>query len=288
MPPTTARHADAFPTPSSDTDADDLAEKVTEYGWVAKGLLFMVIGLVALELARRGTSTSDADQVGALQQLTDAPAGRVLVFGVGVGLLLFASWQLWSAFRRESDDLLGVLKRIGWAGLSLTYGMIGFTGLQIALKGPAARSDGGGESATSPDGLAARLLGVPGGRLIVAAIGIGTLAVGVYHLRKGLKRDFLDDIDTSDLERWQCRALTVLGVAGFAARALLLGIAGYLFIVAAWRFDPDEAAGIDEALRTLAGAPFGRALLALCAVGVFAAGTYDMVTFRRQRLVDAG
>lgn len=271
---------------SSGESADQLAERVTEYGWVAKGLVFMVIGLVALELARRGTTSSDADQVGALQQLTEAPAGRVLVLAVGAGLLLFACWQMWSAFRRDSDDLLGLLKRIGWAGLSVVYATIGLTGLEIGIEGPAADVVSGEGGATSPDGLAQRLLGLPGGRVTVIAVGIGTLAVAVYHLRKGLRQDFLGDIDTEGLTRLQCRGLTVLGVAGFGARAVLLGIAGYLFVVAAWRYDADEAAGIDEALRTLAGAPFGRALLGVCAVGIFAAGTYDLVTFRRQRLVE--
>jgi hypothetical protein len=38
----------------------------TRVGWVAKGLLFVVIGLIGLDIARRGWSSEDADQRGAL------------------------------------------------------------------------------------------------------------------------------------------------------------------------------------------------------------------------------
>lgn len=264
-------------------EAEDSARLGLMLGWVAKGLLFFVIGGLAVELARRGYSQEDADQTGALAIIADAPAGRVLVFTVSVGLLLYAIWQTIAAFVQESDGLVHVLKRVGWVGLSLVYVLIAATGIEIAVEGGGDASGGGGGKAT-PSGLTRFLFDLPAGRFLVVAVGIGTIVVGLYQLQKGIRGAFLDDIETDDLDERSRRGLRTLGTVGFAARAALLGIAGWLFIEAARNYDPDRAAGIDDSLRTLAEVGPGRILLAVCGIGLAAAGAYDMITFRRQRL----
>lgn len=264
--------------------ATEIAETVTKAGWLAKGFVFVVIGILGLNIARQGYSADDADQGGALSAIADGPAGRALVLVVGLGLLLFAVWQFWLALTRSADDLLGVAKRIGWAGLGVVYGMLGITGLEIAVTGDKGGSSDGGTA--SPEGITNLAFEIPGGRLLVAAIGVGTLAVGVYHLKKGWQTDFLEDIDTEGLSRRSQRLLGGLGLIGFTARALMLGIAGLLFLVAAWQFDSNEAAGLDQSLRTLAEVTPGRLTIGAASVGLVCAGIYDMITFRRQRLSD--
>lgn len=276
-PPETTRRSD------STDDAEDAARPALAYGWIAKGLLYMIIGGLALELARRGYTSEEADQTGALEAIATAPAGRVLVMAVSVGLVCYSVWQIWAAVIQESEGLLHVLKRIGWVGLALVYGLLAITGLQIAWEGEQAASSGD-KGPTSPTGLTQRLFEVTGGRLLVIGIGIGTAAVGAYQLVKGLRGEFFGDIESDDVDEPQRWGLRVLGTAGFAARALLLGIVGWLFIDAARTYDPERAAGLDDALRTLASAPHGRMLLAACGIGLAAAGLYDMVTFRRQRI----
>lgn len=280
-----------------DGDADDIAERVTQWGWLAKGLVWVIIGILALRLAQQGSGGDQADQRGALARIADAPAGRLLVAVVGLGLVLFALWKLWEAVRGGDDDdgLVGLAQRIGYAGLGVIYGLLGATGVQIALSsndpGSSSGSSGSGSGEggpTSPSGIAEILLDLPAGPVLVFAVGAGTLAVAAYHLYKGLARDFFDDIDTADLDRWQRRGVAALAVPGFSARALVLGLAGWTFLVAAWQYDADEVAGLDDALRKLASAPAGRVLLGACAVGLVAAGLYEMVIAHRQRLVDDG
>ncbi len=265
-----------------------MASLATKAGWLAKGLLFVVIGILGLEIARRGWSSQDADQGGALEIIAGAPAGRILVGFMGSGLLLYAIWQLWSAFvgeiRSPLDDPLDLAKRIGSVGLAGVYGLLGATGVQVAVTGKRSKASGGGSGATSPDGISTFLLDLPGGRLFLAAIGVGTIGVGVYHVAKGWRLEFLDDIDKSGLSELAKKGLSTLGIAGFTARSLVLFIAGALFVSAAWRHDGDKAAGLDESLRTLADAPGGRPLLGVAAVGLIAAGLYDAITFRRQQL----
>ncbi len=270
---------------TDDVDAQEAARPALRYGWIAKGLLFVIIGGLAVEISRQGYARQDADQTGALATLADAPLGRILVGAVSVGLLLYAAWQVWAAVVQDSDGPIHVFKRIGWVGLALVYGLLAITGLQIAIGGGSGSGQGdSSDNPTSPTGLTARLFEIPGGRLLVVGVGLGTAAVGVYQLVKGARGDFFGDIESDDLSRSHRLALRVLGTIGFAARALILGIAGWLFVDAARRYDPDRAAGIDQSLRTLSSAPLGQVLLAACGIGLAAAGLYDVVTHRRQRI----
>lgn len=283
-----------------DGQAEDVARPVLRVGWLAKGFLFVVIGLLSIELARRGLTARDADQKGALETLADAPVGRVAVFAVSAGLMLYAAWQLWSAIVQDGEDedgtdaVIHLFTRIGWVGLAGVYGLLAWTGLRMAVSGAHSSSNASSgssgssdeQSPTSPTGLTARLLDIPTGRVIVVVIGVVTIGVGLYQLRKGLRRDFLDDIDTSGLGPVQRPVLVSLGVAGFAARSLLMGTAGWLFVSAAFANDADRAAGIDQSLQTLTEVTGGQLLLAATGLGLLAAGAYDMATFRRQRITE--
>lgn len=260
----------------------DKLSAVAKFGWIAKGLLFVVIGFLGLELARRSYTTEDADQRGALALIADAPAGRLMVFVVGVGLLLFTAWEWWSAITDGDSDLLAIAQRIGRFGLGAAYTLLGVTAINVAITRRSASSSGNGP--TSPEGLTTRLFEIPGGRLLTVVIGIATIIVGGAQIWMGWRSDFVDDIETDDLDHGYRRLLSALGAAGTTARAAMLGIVGSLFIVAAWRYDPDEAAGIDQSLRTIADGPLGRGLLAVTALGLAASGVYDIITFQYRRL----
>lgn len=277
-----------------DRSKSDWVELFAQYGWLAKGFIFIVIGYLAFQLARQGSASDEADQTGALRLLAGGTVGKVLLIVTSVGLVLFALWQFGQAIASDSTDLFGLAKRVGWAGLGATYFFLAVTGFQIALaEGPAKSGQasggsggdsGGGGGVSSPEGLTNWLFSIPGGRIVVGVIGLGTIGVAGYHVVKGIRQDFLDDVDLDELDEKAKRALGVLGTAGFGARGLVMGLVGVLFIVAAWQYDPDEAAGLDQALRTISEAPMGRAILAVCSLGLLAAGAYDMATWRRQQL----
>lgn len=269
----------------SDRDATAIAEWVTKYGWLAKGSVFAVIGLLGIEIARTGFADEQADQTGALVTIAEAPVGRLLVLAVGFGLALFAVWQLWGAAVADGDSPLDLARRVASLGLAAAYAMVAATALQIAIGGPADQRSGD-DGPTSPDGFTALVLGWAGGRLIVIVIGLGTIIVAGYQLWKALSGRFLDDIDQRDLSARHRFALALVGGAGFIARSAMLVISGALFVIAAWRFDPDEAAGLDQALRTLVSLPGGRWLVGVTSLGLLAAGVYDGVTYDRQRLDD--
>ncbi len=276
-------------------DREHVLERVrafTRYGWLSKGFVFVIIGVLALRIATRSwpDGRRQADQQGALRTLADQPLGSILLAATAVGLIVFMLWNITQAVIPGSTELdaFGVAKRIGWFGLGLFYGALAVAGFRLAWASGspdenAAGSTVGG-SDTEPAALTARLLAQPGGRWVAIVAAIVIVAVALYHGYKGVTYGFVDDIDTSDLdddtERWIGR----LGVAGFLARGLVLGLVGALLLEAAIQFDPDDAVGLDGALRELATVAYGRVLLGIVGFGLIVAGSYDMVTFRRQKL----
>ena len=116
----------------------------------------------------------------------------------------------------------------------------------------------------------ASLLDKPGGRVLVIIIGIAVIAVGAYHVYKGAKKKFLQDLQDHP-GTWATRA----GRVGYIAKGVALVIVGFLFCAAGVHKQAKEASGLDGALKSLRDQPFGPALLVVMAVGFAAFGLYS-------------
>lgn len=264
----TARHA-------SRVAEDPKVEKLARIGYVMYGVVHLVLAWLALQVAW-GSSGEKASTSGAVETLAEQPLGQFLVWAVAVGMAFLALWQLSEAVTggHAGDDAHRALTRAKAAGKAVTYGVIAALAARVAL---GAGSGGGAEQAAST------LMDLPGGRFLVGAVGLGTLAVGVYHVKKGIGKDFLDDLDARATAGGTRTAVERLGQVGYTAQGVALGIVGVLFVVAAWRHDEDQAGGLDAALRTLKEQPFGPWLLTVVALGIGAYGIYCFARARYER-----
>ena len=105
------------------------------------------------------------------------------------------------------------------------------------------------------------------------------IAVGGYHVYKGVTRKFLDD-----LEDHPGRLATVAGMVGYPAKGGVLALVGAFFVIAAVQHQSSEADGLDGALKSLRDEPFGPALLTVVAAGLVAFGLYCFSRARHQRI----
>jgi hypothetical protein len=141
-----------------------------------------------------------------------------------------------------------------------------------------ARGSGTSSSKQSRD-VTASLMSHDGGRAAVVAVGLVIIAVGAYHVYKGLRKKFLDDLVGSP-----GAAVERLAMAGYVAKGIALGIVGVLFCVAGLRHQAAKASGLDGALKTLRERPFGGVLLSVVALGLVAYGLYSFARARKARL----
>lgn len=117
----------------------------------------------------------------------------------------------------------------------------------------------------------------------MGAIGLGVLASGVWHVIKGARQKFLEDLRATPGGELG-RGVRVLGTIGYVAKGLALAAVGVLFAVAAWQADPDEAQGLDGAISSLRDLPAGPLMVAAIGVGFAAYGLYAFARARYARL----
>jgi hypothetical protein len=248
-------------------------------GFVARGLVYGVIGALALALAVGAADGSATNQQGALSLIAAAPLGGVALAALAVGLLAYSVWQIGQAVLGrglEGGDRSEATERIGNLGSGVAYLGLFVLALKVLV---GSRPD----ESSAPRKAAAGVLGWPGGQWLVGLTGVVFVAVCVYLAYDGLTGGYLDDAKTEEMSPRVRRALDLLGRVGLAARAVVFALIGYFLIRTAIDYDPNKAIGVDGALRELARQTYGSWLLGLAAVGllIFAAASLAEARYRR-------
>lgn len=239
---------------------------LVKVGLVAYGVVHLTVAWLAVRLVL-GHRDGEASHTGALRELATTPIGELLLWVAGIGLLTLVVWQLIAAAigYREFDGTRRLRKRLSALGRTLIYGWLGVAALRIAL-GPEAD-----EGEQIQESISAGLLGLPGGQVLVALVGLGVIAYGARTGYKGVTGRYNDEIEI------ELRGIArLLAGAGHLAKAIAYLLIGALFWWAAFSFDPEKAGGLDEVLQTVLGQPSGSALLLVMAAGI---GSYGVWCF---------
>ena len=252
-----------------------LLVRLGRLGYAAKGIVYIVIGLLATGGAL-GVGGRSTDTRGALQTIGEKPFGKIALVIVMIGLFGYAAWRLTSAAtdaERRGDAPSSIAMRIADAGRGLAYGSLGVWTLRY-LTSDASRSG------NQTRGWTDRVLELPAGRWIVIAIGLGIIAYAGYQCYRAATGSFLRRLDFSSSSATAKRWVERSGRFGIAARAVVFGIIGVLLVRAGWTYDPSKAGGIRESLNVLAVQPMGRLLFGVVAVGLIAFGVFELATAR--------
>jgi hypothetical protein len=253
-------------------------ERLARFGLAARGIVYAVIGLLAVQAAffGRGKTT---DTRGAIQAIGEQ--SRALLALVAVGLLGYALWRFVQALldpERKGSDAKGLAKRAAMAGSGIVYSGLAIAAFR-ALSGAAVHGGGGNERIT------ASLLDKPFGRWLVALAGLGVIAGGVQQIVKGWTRKFERKLNTGEMSADERRLALRTGQAGLAARGVVFLLTGGFLVQAALRYDPSKARGLRGALDTLAAQPHGPWLLGAVALGLVAFGAYSFLEARYRKIV---
>jgi hypothetical protein len=255
----------------------DTFEYAARAGFAASGVLHLLVAFIIAQLAFTGAG-GNADQSGALATLAGQTGGKVVLWIAAVGLVALGLWRIAEAVMgAKPKERSGQGDNPTWKrGKSLALAVVNFA---IALSAARFAMGSGQSSSQQNSGMSAQLMQSGWGKVVLIAIGIGVIAVGGYHVYKGVSQKFLDELTVSG-GRW----ITATGVAGYTAKGLVLGGAGLLVIIATLQADPAKASGLDAAVKTLGQAPFGKFLLILAALGIAAFGAYSFVRSKYNRM----
>ena len=253
-------------------------------GYAAKGVVFIVIGVLAARLAA-GQGGATTDQRGALRLIGEGPFGTLALLVIGVGLLGYMAWRIVSAItdaERKGSDPSSLAVRLASAARGVAYGLLGVQTLRaLATRGSGPNGGGSGQA----QHWTARLLEMPGGRALVAIAGLAFIGYAGYQLyRASSEEKVRKHLDLAEAGADKARWIVRFGQFGIAARAVVFGLVGVFLVRAAKQHDASEAGGLQDSLATLAQAPYGRVLLAVVALGLVAYGAYQLATARYRHM----
>jgi hypothetical protein len=252
------------------------ARVLARAGLVARGVLYILIGWVAL-LVAFGQTSHQPDQQGALHLLAGQPYGLVSLWLLGIGFAGYALWRLSEVAFGVTGEGTGAGPRLLSLMRALLYGGFAYLTFKVIAGAP------GGQSGNQQD-LTATAMHHTGGRWLVGIAGLIVVIAGLVLVVQGVRRKFLRYLQTSQMSPRARRIVEWLGVIGTAARGLVFALAGVLVVEAAIAYQPSKAGGIDKALLTLRNQPFGRFLLILAALGLVIFGVYGLCEARWRRV----
>lgn len=255
-------------------------EGAARAGLAARGVIYALVGVLALRIAFGDSGGRQADRGGALEEIASKPFGAALLWALGAGLVGMALWRLSEAlFGAAGQDGGAAGKRLMSAARCVFYGFVAYSVLAFA-----AGSRGSGSGDRQSRDVTAKALGMPGGQWIVGIAGAGLVVAGVWIAVRAVMRKYHKHLKLGEMSRRVRRAVDTAGVGGGAARGVVFAAAGAFAVRAAVDYQPDQAKGMDGTLRSFAGTPAGPWLLACVAAGLVLFGLFSFAMARWRKV----
>lgn len=264
-----SRNAKAKVERSADKVADNPALRIlARGGFIVTGILHILIGWIAIQIALGSDGGEEASNSGALSTIAEAPGGQVLLWVAVAGLTALGLWRLLAlVVAQELKD-----KAKGGV-LGIVYLSLAFTTATFA------RGDSSSDGETATD-ITATALSQPLGVALVALAGGVVFGVGVFNIYNGITKGFKKDLAAGVGAGNLGTAIITTGMVGYIARGIAFGILGVLIMWGALTHDPEKAAGLDAALRTLGQQPAGMVLLIAVGLGMAIYGIFCLARAR--------
>lgn len=249
-------------------------------GFLARGLMYVVIGWIAVGIAF-GKTSQQADRTGALQEVGRTPGGEIALWLLAIGFFGMALWRLSEAIygTPETDKRKAIWVRLTALAKAVLYAVLGYGVIDYAIGAGTPQSS----DQQSVD-LTATLMRHPGGRVLVIVIGLVLIGAGLFLGFQAWRERFKKNLMLGQMGQRTRRIVEWLGRIGGIARGVVFITAGVFLVVAAAEARPGQAKGIDSSLRELAATPGGPWLLVIVAVGLIMFGLYSCCEARWRRV----
>lgn len=266
------------------TTARPALVKLGRLGWLTKGVVYILAGVLALVVGFRSLpsplpSGEEASPTGAIKTVGQMRGGRGLLITLGVGLLLYALWRVATAILPGRLNAEAMAMRIGYlvsAGIYATFAITAFT----LARRPREAADG---NAKVTD-ISVSVLDARFGRFVLGAVGAIAVGAGLFRIVKALRGDVTDELTLQGMSSRQVWVTKKLGIIGEIGRGIAVVLIGFFLTRAAIDRNAREATGLDGALTRLAHSEWGRFVVGIVAVGFLLYGVMCVATFQRRTL----
>src|SRR6202049_330319 len=170
-------------------------ELLERLGYVVRGLLYAVMGILVLRIAVGIGGGQATDLSGSMVFLIGNPFGKLVLIVVIVGL---AAYSLWGFIRAIYDplhrgsDASGYMARLGFVSSALSYLAIVIFGLQILAGSSTATGD-------STQKTIASVLTHPAGGWLTILIGLVAIGVAIGQFIEAYRAKFARDLKGAEM-----------------------------------------------------------------------------------------
>jgi hypothetical protein len=252
--------------------ANPWLEHAARVGYLIRGLLYGVMGVLALSLAI-GTSAKTPDQRGSLYLLAGSPIAVPVLTIVIVGL---SAYSIWGFTRAIYDPLgrgekpAGVAARLGFAWSGMSYAALVIFAIGFLL-GTTRTADTG-----SMQNMVRSVLTRPAGAIVIILAGVIGVAAGLGQFVDAYRASFKSDLKRNQMSRAERVTVDSLGRFGMFSRGVVFTLLGWFVLQAGLQHDAARAQGIAVAFQGIARQPFGHISLAVVALGFVALGLHSL------------
>jgi hypothetical protein len=242
------------------------------YGCISTGIIYIALGVVAM-LSFLKVRKGGADEGSLLAILNNSTAGYVLVCIILLGTLCYILWRIYEAIRDPYEygkSAKGIATRAGIALSTVADGFILYSAYTALLGTSTSNEDGRPVELQRQVGDA--MSGGVGGGLIIC-IGIIISATAIVQLVYGITKGYRERLDIGHMKRWKRNLIHSLGITGYFARSIILGIIGFFFIKAGITKDAQQVVNTDKAFDFI-GDHIGHVFFILAAAGTICYGIF--------------
>jgi hypothetical protein len=259
-----------------------LMEAITRLGYGVRGLIYVTMGLLAVQVAL-GKGGALATPQGAIATIGKQPAGLAFLWVILIGIIAYAIWGVIRAVMdplHKGNDMKGLLARSGFLVSAFGYAIMVWPTYGY-ITGKSQTANG-----SQTQNFLASIMAMPFGRWAIGILGLAVLTGGLYQVYLGFKAGFDKQFQTYALTAKEVKLVTDVGRFGTSARGVVFAVVGGLTMLAAYQANASQPIGMDTALATLLHQPYGIWILGIVAVGLIAFGFYSMLSalwFRLKR-----
>jgi hypothetical protein len=261
--------------------ANPALELLERLGYVVRGALYAVMGLLALEIVLSVAGGKATDLTGSLVVLVSNPFGKLVLIIVAIGLAAYSLWGFTRAIYdplHRGSDASGYMARLGFVSSALSYAAIVFFAIQLLAGSGATTNDGTKNTISS-------VLTHPAGGALTILIGLVVIGVALGQFLEAYRATFARDLKGAEMSPRTRDVVVKLGRFGMFARGVIFLIIGWFVVQAGIHHDPAQTQGFSGAFVFLLAQPFGRILLGIVALGFVALGLHSFACARWVRLM---
>jgi len=259
-------------------ETEKWVEKLARFGYASKGVIYVLIGVLAA-MAAFGAGGQASGTQGIMKQIIQQPYGKILLGIIAVGFVGYAVWRWVAAIKdaeHKGNDTKGIVFRLGYIVSGVIYGFLAFRAFKMIT------GAGGGSSSGSGGGqqfFIDKLLEQPAGQWLVGILAVLAFAKGLYQIYKGYADKFGNDVRDGGVNRKIKDMYMKLGKWGYISRGTIFAIVGFFLFKAAITSNASQAGGTDSAFSFLSstGGPW---LMGLIAIGLAGYGVFQLVKAR--------